>query len=77
MIRFGLMKYSISLSLAAFAFVGVEIPAATALEARISRNLADRGELVDRSVKFSAIWISIIAGLIYVIGALLVSFDLH
>lgn len=76
MIRFGLIKYSISLSLAAFAFVGVEIPAATALEARISRNLADRGELVDRSVKFSAIWVSIIAGLIYVIGALLVSFDL-
>ncbi len=76
MIRFGLTKYSISLSLAAFAFVGVEIPAATALEARISSNLADRGELVDRSVKFSAIWVSIIAGLIYVIGALLVSFDL-
>ena len=31
---------------------------------------------MDRSVKFSAIWISIIAGMIYVLGALLISFDL-
>ena len=31
---------------------------------------------MDRSVKFSAIWISIIAGMIYVFGALLISFDL-
>lgn len=71
-----LKKCSISLSLAAFAFVGVEIPAATALEARISRNPTNRGGPVDRSVKFSAIWVSIIVGLIYILGALLVSFDL-
>lgn len=32
---------------------------------------------MDRSVKFSAIWVSIIAGVIYVLGALLISFDLH
>ena len=31
---------------------------------------------MDRSVKFSAIWVSIIAGSIYVLGALLISFDL-
>lgn len=31
---------------------------------------------MDRSVKFSAIWVSIIAGVIYVLGALLISFDL-
>ena len=77
MVNSELINCSISLSLAAFAFVGVEIPAATALEARIPRNLVGRDGLVDRSVKFSAIWISIIAGLIYIIGALLVSFDVH
>ena len=31
---------------------------------------------MDRSVKFSAIWVSIIAGMIYMLGALLISFDL-
>ena len=31
---------------------------------------------MDRSVKFSAIWVSIIGGSIYVLGALLISFDL-
>ena len=71
-----LKNCSISLSLAAFAFVGVEIPAATALEARISPRPAGKGGPVDRSVKFSAIWVSIIAGMIYVLGALLIGFDL-
>ncbi len=70
------MACSISLSVAAFAFLGVEIPAATALEARISPNTAGKGGPVDRSVKFSAIWIPIIVGFIYILGALLVSFDL-
>ena len=67
---------SISLSLASFAFIGVEIPAATALEARISPNLADGGRPVDKSVQFSAIWVSVIVGLIYTVGVLLVSFNL-
>ena len=71
-----LITCSISLSVAAFAFVGVEIPAATALEARITPNRAGRGGPVDRSVKFSAIWVSVIVGLIYILGALLVSFNL-
>ena len=71
------MTCSISLSVAAFAFVGVEIPAATALEARVSPNPAGRGGPVDRSVKFSAIWVSIIVGSIYILGALLVSFNLY
>ena len=31
---------------------------------------------MDRSVKFSAIWVSVIAGVVYVLGALLISFDL-
>lgn len=70
------VAFFISLSFAAFAFLGVEIPAATALEARISARPAGKGGPVDRSVKFSAIWVPIIAGIIYVLGALLISFDL-
>ena len=73
----GLSDCSISLSLAAFAFVGVEIPAATAIEARISPNLAGTGEPVDRSVKFSAIWVSVIVGSFYILGSLLLSFDVR
>ena len=68
--------YSISLSLAAFAFVGVEIPAATALEARVQDSRAQRAGPVDRTVKFSGVWGSIIVGLIYILGALMVASDL-
>ena len=57
--------YSISLSLAAFAFVGVEIPAATALEVRAQDSRVQRGGPVDRTVKFSGVW-----------GALMVASDL-
>lgn len=70
------MAYSISLSLAAFAFIGVEIPAATALEARVQENTITKEGPVDKTVKFSAVWGSLIIGSIYVLGALLVSFNL-
>ena len=63
--------------MAGFAFVGVEIPAATALEARILPDSASRGGPVDKSVKFSAIWISVIVGFIYILGGLLVGSDLY
>ena len=71
-----LRRESLSISLACFAFVGIEIPAATALEARV-QTPSIRGGPVDRTVRFAAAWVSIIAGCIYILGALLVSIDLN
>ena len=62
--------------MACFAFVGIEIPAATALEARAQLSSARPGGPADSTVRFAAVWVSIIAGCIYILGALLVSFDL-
>ena len=67
----------ISLSLTVFAFLGIEIPAATALEARVQDTTRNKGGPVDKTVKFTAVWTSIIIGSIYILGALLVSFDLR
>lgn len=72
-----LHRESLSISLACFAFVGIEIPAATALEARVQTSSFGSGAPVDRTVRFAALWVPIIAGCIYILGALLVSFDLH
>ncbi len=54
----------------------MEVPAATALEARVQDTTHSKGGPVDKTVKFSAVWASVIVGLIYILGALLVSFDL-
>ena len=75
-IRLELICRSISLSLAAFAFIGVEAPAAIALEARVQDRPNHRGGPVDRTVKFTAVWVSVIVGSIYVLGGLLVTFNL-
>ncbi len=72
-----LRRESLSISLACFAFVGIEIPAATALEARVQTPSIRGAGPVDRTVRFAAAWVSIIAGCIYILGALLVSFDLN
>ena len=48
----------------------------TALEARVQDSSAGTGEPVDTTVKFSAVWLSVITGSIYTWGALMVSFDL-
>ena len=58
------------LSIAALAFVGVEITAATALEAR-ARPHADGHGTASISIKFSATWTSFIAAVIYFLGGLL------
>ena len=72
-----LQRRSIAISLACFAFVGIEIPAATALEARVQNHPMRRGDPLNKTVRFAAIWVSFIAGCIYIVGALLVSFDLN
>lgn len=68
-----LYRPSLSISLACYAFVGIEIPAATALEARAQPPSMRRRGPVDGTVRFAAVWVSIIVGCIYSLGALLVS----
>lgn len=75
-LTFELTWRSVSISLACFAFVGIEIPAVTALEARVQTPNLGGASPVDRTVRFAAVWVPIIAGCIYILGALLVSFDL-
>lgn len=58
----------------------MEVPAVTALEARVQGiNQGQRGSVdktvIDKTVKFTAIWVAPIVGSIYVLGALLISFD--
>ena len=54
----------------------MEIPAATALEARVQRPSRGQRGPVDGTVRFTAVWMPIIAGCLYTWGALIVSFDL-
>lgn len=77
-----------SFSIAAFAYVGVEITAAAALEARIddqSRNAAPSYEPSERSknvanrrvsVRFSSTWTAFIVWIIYFLGGLLLTLNL-
>ncbi|RYO98919.1 hypothetical protein DL764_006952 [Monosporascus ibericus] len=75
-----------SMSTAAFSYVGVEIVAASAMEVRWpkSKERADSGlsshselsSLIGKTVKFSAIWISALATITYSVSGLLVSFNL-
>ncbi|KAK0735208.1 putative amino acid transporter [Lasiosphaeria miniovina] len=76
-----------SISIATFAFVGVEIVAASALEARwpgsrsedrIDSGLSRRSDkpLIGSSVKFSAIFLSVLATIAYTISGVLVSLDI-
>tara|TARA_R110002003_G_scaffold248_1_gene17598 strand:- start:1935 stop:2762 length:828 start_codon:yes stop_codon:yes gene_type:complete len=66
-----------SLSIAAFAYVGVEITAASALEARVDeqRN-STRPRAIGRAVKFSAVYISFLAGVMYVLAGVLVTLNI-
>lgn len=68
------VAFFMCLSIAAFAFVGVEITAATALEAR-ARPRADGRSAASISVKFSATWTSFLAAVIYFLGGLLMSLN--
>ncbi|RYP60413.1 hypothetical protein DL771_010528 [Monosporascus sp. 5C6A] len=75
-----------SMSTAAFSYVGVEIVAASAMEVRWPKSkertdseLSSHSELsslIGKTVKFSAIWISALATITYSIGGILVSFNL-
>ncbi|OJJ46050.1 hypothetical protein ASPZODRAFT_67618 [Penicilliopsis zonata CBS 506.65] len=79
----------ISFSIAAFAYVGVEITAATAMEARIDHQNQDdehTGSLQqDRkatpadlvSVRFSSTWISFIAWLLYFVSGFLLTLNIQ
>jgi yeast amino acid transporter len=69
--------FFMSLSIAAFAYVGVEIPAASALEARVpvSRD-PGHNRVVGRTVQFTAIWGSVFAGVLYVLAGILVSLNI-
>lgn len=69
--------FFMSLSIAAFAYVGVEITAASALEARVPpvRN-PKNPSLIGKTVKFSAVFISFVAALLYVIAGVLVSLNI-
>jgi amino acid transporter len=66
-----------SMSIAAFSYVGVEIVAASALEARvpIERGVQQRGA-VGKTVRFTAIWTSPFAAMLYVLAGILVSLNI-
>ncbi|KAF2473416.1 uncharacterized protein BDR25DRAFT_323953 [Lindgomyces ingoldianus] len=69
--------FFMSLSIAAFAYVGVEITAASALEARVPpvRNPTNPSA-IGKTVKFSAVFISFVAALLYVIAGVLVTLNI-
>jgi amino acid transporter len=79
-----LTEYSVCLSIAAFAYIGVEITAATALEARLDKkprsgeeaaSHATKGPWPAVSVQFSATWTSFIAWVIYFLGSLMMTLN--
>lgn len=69
--------FFMSLSIAAFAYVGVEITAACALEARVTeeRN-PTQPRAIGRTVKFSAVYISFFAAAMYVLAGVLVTLNI-
>ncbi|KAF2027485.1 hypothetical protein EK21DRAFT_102555 [Setomelanomma holmii] len=70
--------FFMSLSIAAFAYVGVEITAASALEARMDETgHATRPRAIGKTVKFSAVYISFLAGVVYVLAGVLVTLNIE
>ncbi|RCI08833.1 hypothetical protein L249_4828 [Ophiocordyceps polyrhachis-furcata BCC 54312] len=69
------VAFAICLSMASFAYVGVEVVAASALEAKWPEDTAEAGGeiLISKTVKFSAIYIPILATIAYTLAALLAS----
>jgi amino acid transporter len=71
--------FFMSLSIAAFAYVGIEITAASALEARVTKEQptsSPKSRTIGRTVKFSAIWIPFFAGVVYVLAGTLVTLNI-
>jgi amino acid transporter len=67
-----------SLSIAAFAFVGVETTAASALEARVSKEKhPTQSRAIGKTVKFSAVYISFLAACMYVLAGVLVTLNIE
>ncbi|KAH3913113.1 hypothetical protein HBI56_087620 [Parastagonospora nodorum] len=67
-----------SLSIAAFAFVGVETTAASALEARVTEERSPtQSRAIGKTVKFSAVYISFLAGIMYVVAGVLVTLNIN
>jgi amino acid transporter len=77
----GIDLRSIAFSIAAFAYVGVDITAATALEARPAqdnkRSQGNKGCLPTISVRFVATWTSFIVWIIYLLAGFMLSFNVH
>ena len=71
-----------SLSMAAFAYVGVEIVAASSLEVQPRRRDKAGGStaselLVGKTVRWSSAWIPVIVGVAYTVAGVLISFDIQ
>lgn len=70
--------FFMSLSIAAFAYVGVEITAASALEARVPEERdPSQPRAIGRTVQFSAVYISFFAGVMYVLAGVLVTLNIE
>ncbi|KAL9616720.1 MAG: hypothetical protein Q9160_008441 [Pyrenula sp. 1 TL-2023] len=65
--------YCASMSITAFAFVGVEVVAACALEARPSTRTEHNN--VNQTIKFSAVYLPFLAAAVYVLAGFLVTLD--
>lgn len=75
------MAIRISISIATFAYAGVEIIAASALEARWSRSqrrLENGREIffIGKTIKFTSIYFSFLAAVAYTLSGLFTSFDI-
>ena len=69
--------FFMSISIAAFAFVGVEITAASALEARVPKEKnPTASKAIGKTVKFSAVYISPLTALFYVAAGLLFTLNI-
>jgi amino acid transporter len=69
--------FFVSLSIAAFAYVGVEITAASALEARVTKERhPNHPRTIGKTVKFSAVYIPFLAGIAYVLAGVLVTLNI-
>lgn len=78
-------RYRMSISIATFAYVGVEIVAASALEVQWPRrqktdlsatSTRSNDTLIGNTVKFSAIWISVLATFAYTLTSVLATLEI-
>ncbi|PHH80287.1 hypothetical protein CDD80_2128 [Ophiocordyceps camponoti-rufipedis] len=78
-LRPSLICSSMCLSIATFAYVGVEVPAASALEARLPERRPEDSEepQISRTLKVSAVYISIFATVAYTLASLLASLNVN